>query len=157
MYAREFLWKASKLNKNLRAHFAEANHNGDGNWEVRVIDQTSDVDRLREKESFLAKRVRYFSGEWIRWWLWSGSFMMFILNPTFFCNFDQQHLSKQMSLVRTSILLWRKNAFYVALCFIFLINWFIYYLHIFILTFCFLFYDYFAYFYYSLLIFWLCQ
>ena len=32
--------------------FAEVNHNGEDDWELRLIDQTDNVEDLRKRESF---------------------------------------------------------------------------------------------------------
>ena len=37
---------------SFNAHFAEVNHNGEDDWELRLIDQTDNVDALRKRESF---------------------------------------------------------------------------------------------------------
>ena len=34
------------------AHFAEVNYNVEDDWEVRLIDQTNNVENLRKRESF---------------------------------------------------------------------------------------------------------
>ena len=36
----------------VNAHFAEANYNGEEDWEVRLINQTDNVEDLRKRESF---------------------------------------------------------------------------------------------------------
>ena len=38
--------------ESFNAHFAEVNHNGEDDWEVRLIDQTDNVEELRKRESF---------------------------------------------------------------------------------------------------------
>ena len=38
--------------ESFNAHFAEVNHNGEDNWEVRLIDQTDNVEELRKRESY---------------------------------------------------------------------------------------------------------
>ena len=43
------------------AHFAEANHNGEDDWEMRLIDQTDNVKDLRRKvESFWQQELKTF-------------------------------------------------------------------------------------------------
>ena len=37
--------------ESFNAHFAEVNHNGEDDWEVRLIDQTDNVEELRKRES----------------------------------------------------------------------------------------------------------
>ena len=34
------------------AHFAEADHNGEGEWEVKLIDQTDNVENLEKGNPF---------------------------------------------------------------------------------------------------------
>ena len=36
----------------MNAHFAEINHNREDDWEMRLIDQTDNVEELRNRESF---------------------------------------------------------------------------------------------------------
>ena len=38
--------------ESFNAHFADVNHNGENDWEMRLIDQTDDVEQLRKRESF---------------------------------------------------------------------------------------------------------
>ena len=38
--------------ESFNAHFAEANHNGEEDWEVRLIDQSDNVEDFRKRESF---------------------------------------------------------------------------------------------------------
>ena len=46
---RNFL-KRKKVKQGLfNAHFAEVNHNGEDDWEVRLIDQTDNVEELGKK------------------------------------------------------------------------------------------------------------
>ena len=37
--------------ESFNAHFAEVNHNGEDDWEVRLTDQTDNVEDLRKRES----------------------------------------------------------------------------------------------------------
>ena len=47
------LFKKKKVKQeSFHAHFAELNHNGEDDWEVRLIDQTDNVEYLRKRESF---------------------------------------------------------------------------------------------------------
>ena len=49
---RNFL-KTNKLKQeSFNAHFAEANHIDEEDWEVRLIDQTDNIEDLRKRESF---------------------------------------------------------------------------------------------------------
>ena len=43
--------------ESFNAHFAEANHNGEKDWEVRLIDQN---DNLRKRESFWQHELETF-------------------------------------------------------------------------------------------------
>ena len=38
--------------KKFNSHFAEVNHDGEDDWEVRLIDQTDNVEELRKRKSF---------------------------------------------------------------------------------------------------------
>ena len=38
--------------RSFNAHFAEVNHYGEDDWEVRLIDQTDNVEELRKRKSF---------------------------------------------------------------------------------------------------------
>ena len=42
------------------AHFAEANLNGEEDWEVRLIDQTENVEDLRKRKSFWQHELETF-------------------------------------------------------------------------------------------------
>ena len=42
------------------AHFAEVNHNDEEDWEVRVIDQTDNVEDLKKRESFWQHELEIF-------------------------------------------------------------------------------------------------
>ena len=43
--------------ESFNAHFAKANHNGEKDWEVRLIDQN---DNLRKRESFWQHELESF-------------------------------------------------------------------------------------------------
>ena len=49
---RNFLKRKKVKQELFNAHFAEANHNGEEDWEVRLLDQTDNVEDLRKRESF---------------------------------------------------------------------------------------------------------
>ena len=49
---RNFLKRKKVKQESPHAHFAEVNHNGEDDWEVRLIDQTDNVENLRKRESF---------------------------------------------------------------------------------------------------------
>ena len=38
--------------KKFNSHFAEVNHDGEDDWEVRLIDQTDNVKELRKRKYF---------------------------------------------------------------------------------------------------------
>ena len=62
----ETFLKRKKLNKShFNAHFAEVNHNGEDNWEVRLIDQTDNVEELRKRESYWQHELDTFPAECI--------------------------------------------------------------------------------------------
>ena len=45
--------KGKKVKQELlKVHFAEVNHNSEDDWEVKLIDQTNNIDELRKRESF---------------------------------------------------------------------------------------------------------
>ena len=46
--------------ESFNAHFAEANYNGEEDWEVRLIDQTDNVEDLRKRESFWQHELETF-------------------------------------------------------------------------------------------------
>ena len=49
---RNFLKEKKGEQESFNAHFAEVNHNGENDWEERLIDQTDNVEELRKRESF---------------------------------------------------------------------------------------------------------
>ena len=49
---RNFLKRKKVKQESFNAHFAEVNHNGEDDWEVRLIDQTVNVEELRKRKSF---------------------------------------------------------------------------------------------------------
>ena len=46
--------------KSFKTDFAEVNHNGEDDWEVRLIDQTDNVEELRKRESFWQHELDIF-------------------------------------------------------------------------------------------------
>ena len=46
--------------ESFNAHFAEVNHKGKDNWEVRLIDQTDNVEDLRKRVSFWQQEMDTF-------------------------------------------------------------------------------------------------
>ena len=57
---RNFLKIKKVKQESFNAHFAEANHNGEEDWEVRLIDQTDNVEDLRKRESFWQHELETF-------------------------------------------------------------------------------------------------
>ena len=51
---RNFLKKRKIKQDSFSSHIAEVNQNGEDDWEVRLIDQTNNVERLRKKRISLA-------------------------------------------------------------------------------------------------------
>ena len=45
---------------SFNTHFAKANHNGEEDWEVMLIDQTDDVEDLRKRDSFWQHELETF-------------------------------------------------------------------------------------------------
>ena len=46
--------------KSFNAHFIEANHNDEDDWEVKLIDQTDNAEDLRKRESFWQHKLETF-------------------------------------------------------------------------------------------------
>ena len=58
---RNFLKRKKVKQESFEAHFAEVNHNGKDDWEVRLINQTDNVEDLRTLQvEFFAKMVHSF-------------------------------------------------------------------------------------------------
>ena len=55
-----FLRKKKVKQESFNAHIAEANHNGEEDWEVRFIDQTDTVEDLRKREFFWQHELETF-------------------------------------------------------------------------------------------------
>ena len=55
-----FLKGKNVKQESFNAHFVEVNHNGEDNWEVRLIDLTDNVEKVR-KRIFLVTWAGYFS------------------------------------------------------------------------------------------------
>ena len=47
--------------ESFNAHFAKVDHNGENDWEVRLIDRTDNVEDLRKRESFWNMSLILFS------------------------------------------------------------------------------------------------
>ena len=46
--------------ESFNTHFAEVNHNGEDDWEVRLIDKTDNVEDPRKRESFWQHELETF-------------------------------------------------------------------------------------------------
>ena len=51
---RNFLKRKKVKQESLNVHFTDVNHNGEDDWEARLIDQIENVEELTKKTSFLA-------------------------------------------------------------------------------------------------------
>ena len=63
----ENFWKEKKVKQELfNAHFAEVNHNGEDDWEVRLIDQTDNVEELLSGNMswILSTKMDWISVKW---------------------------------------------------------------------------------------------
>ena len=47
---RNFLKRKKVKQESFNAHFAEVKHNDEDDWEVRLIDQTDNVEELRKRD-----------------------------------------------------------------------------------------------------------
>ena len=56
---RIFLKKKVKQ-ESFNDHFSEANHNGEKDWKVRLIDQIDNVEDLRKRKSFWQHELETF-------------------------------------------------------------------------------------------------
>ena len=52
MCLQKLFGKKKVKQESFKAHFSEVSHNGEDDWEVRLIDQTDNVEELRKRESF---------------------------------------------------------------------------------------------------------
>ena len=66
--------------ESFNAHFAEADHNGEEDWEVKLIDQTDNVEDLRK-----------MSGKWPYFDIYLTSLFV-ILTHNIYCNKWQWHV-----------------------------------------------------------------
>ena len=57
---RNFLKGKQVKQESCKAHFAKVNHNGEGDWEVRLIDYTNNVEELRKIEYFWQDELNTF-------------------------------------------------------------------------------------------------
>ena len=53
------MWN-KKVKQELHAHFAEVLHQGESDWEVRLIDQRVSVDDVRRRESYWQQELDTF-------------------------------------------------------------------------------------------------
>ena len=58
---REFLKRKKVKQESFKAYFAEANHNGEEDWKVRLIDQTDNVKTLQKWNSLGNMSWKLFS------------------------------------------------------------------------------------------------
>ena len=60
MCPQKLLEKKKSETRSFNAHFAEADHNGEEDWEVRLIEQIDNVEDLRKRESFWQHELETF-------------------------------------------------------------------------------------------------
>ena len=60
MCPRKLFGKKKVKQELFNAHFAEVNQNGEDDWEVKLIDQTDNVEELRKRESFWQHELNIF-------------------------------------------------------------------------------------------------
>ena len=60
MYQQKLFEKKKVKQESFNAHFKEVNHNGEDDWEVRLIDQTDNVENLGKRESFWQHELDIF-------------------------------------------------------------------------------------------------
>ena len=83
------LFEKKVKQESINAHFAEADHNGEEDWEVRLIDQTDNVEDLRKRESFWQHELETFQSNGLN----EREVALFCYLPQLpFCNFDPQYL-----------------------------------------------------------------
>ena len=79
---RNFLKRKKVKQESFNAHFAEVNHNGEDSLDVRLIDQTDNVEELRKRESFWQHELDTFQLNRLNE-CESGSFFIFNLSSLF--------------------------------------------------------------------------
>ena len=57
---RNLLWNKKVKQEPFHAHFAEVLHQGESDWEVRLIDQRASVDDVRRRESYWQQELDRF-------------------------------------------------------------------------------------------------
>ena len=68
---RNFLKRKKVKKKSFNTHFVEVNHNGEDDWEVRLIDQTDNVEELEKDNLFgnmswiLFSQMDWMSEKWL--------------------------------------------------------------------------------------------
>ena len=60
MYQQKLFEKKKVKQESFNAYFEEINHNGENDWEVRLIDQTDNVENLGKRESFWQHELDIF-------------------------------------------------------------------------------------------------
>ena len=60
MYQQKLFEKNKVKQESFNAYFEEINHNGEDDWEVRLIDQTDNVENLGKRESFWQHELDIF-------------------------------------------------------------------------------------------------
>ena len=60
MYQQKLFEKKKVKQESFNAHFEEVNHNGEDDWEGRLIDQTDNVENLGKRESFWQHELDIF-------------------------------------------------------------------------------------------------
>ena len=60
MYQQKLFEKKKVKQESFNAYFEEINHNGEDDWEVRLIDQTDNVENLGKRESFWQHELDIF-------------------------------------------------------------------------------------------------
>ena len=99
---RKFSKRKKVKQQSFNAHFPTANDNGEDDWELRLIDQTYNVEDLTKRESFWHLELEIFLPNGL------NERKFWYLPQLPFCNFDPQYLLKQMAVARTSIFLDRR-------------------------------------------------
>ena len=60
MYQQKLFEKKKVKQESFNSHFEEVNYNGEDDWEVRLIDQTNNVENLGKRESFWQHELDIF-------------------------------------------------------------------------------------------------
>ena len=83
--------------ESFSAHFSEANHDGEEDWEVRLIQQTDIVEDLRKRESFWQHELETFHSNGLKsvkrlYFDIYLSSLFVILTHNIYCNRWQGHV-----------------------------------------------------------------